>query len=140
MAIRCRMPYSFLIFCLVAALGGCAGSVEIPESSEPITVPTNPLSSVTDHEWDTCRQQAAKAIRDPGPGPGLGDTGERAAYTYGGAIGAIIALMSAKSRAPTSHSEEELEHRYQIYWQAMKNCLRSKGYIVTDEKTEVERP
>jgi len=124
----------------MAALAGCTSSVEVSEQSNPAAVPTKPLSSVTDHEWNECRQQAAISIRDPEPGPGLGDTGERVAYTYGGAIGAIIALMSAKSRAPATHSEKELEERHRIYWKAMKTCLRGKGYVVTDDKIEVERP
>jgi hypothetical protein len=141
------MPYSLFIALVVAIVGGCASKVEVPDASQPIAVPakpvavpTKPLASVTDDEWDECRQQAAETIRDPEPGPGLGDTGERAAYTYGGAIGAIISLMSAKSRAPATHSEDELEERYRIYWKAMKYCLRNKGYIVADDKIEVERP
>ena len=140
MTISCRLHRLSLVLPLVAIVYGCGTTVETQPALGAETVPDKPLSSITDHDWEECQQLAERSIKGHGPGPGLGDTGERAASTYGGALGAIIALISAKSRSPGDATAEQQEQNYYLYWNTMKNCLRSKGFIVPDDSDEVERP
>ena len=125
---------------LASVLSGCAHTtIDSPSAafkSEHVT--DRSLASITDAEWGDCKEQARSIIESGGSG--LGDTGERALYTYGGLLGAIGALMSAGSRADEDHLAEEQERKYQLYWATMKSCLRSKGYKVPDDSVEVHRP
>ena len=122
--------------------------METPKVLDAKTVSDKPLSSVTEHEWYECQQLAEKSIKyyepELDPGPGLVGTGERVVSTYGGALGAITALISAKSRLPETgteeQTEEQIEESYYTYWNTFKECLRDKGYLISDDSVEVERP
>jgi hypothetical protein len=140
MVILSRTFRQLTLLPLMLAVNGCGSTVETQTVSEAAATPNKPLSAVTDHDWEECQQRAQDGIKGREPGPGLGDTGERAAYTYGGALGAIIALISAKSRSPETYTQEEQEERYYTYWKTLKDCLKNKGYIVSDDSVEVERP
>ena len=128
-----------IVLVSVVYLGSCATTVETPVEPKIDVIPDKSLSDVTDTEWEACQERAENSIKRGG-GPGLGDTGERAAYTYGGILGSLIALGSAKSRHDEGATAEQQEKRYYTYWNTMKECLRSKGYIVPDDSDEVERP